>query len=234
MVVSFLSLNNIHFFPKRGLSILEDISFNLSSYESISLMGPSGSGKSTLAKLLAGFLQPSSGVYFLNGGLHPACPLKEIQLISQNPIASFTPHLTIKEHFASFDLFKVREHLSLLGLNFSLLNSYPHQLSGGQAQRFALVRALSAKPELLICDEILSSLDDFSKATVIRVLRNYKPKLSLIWITHDLNEALQLTDRILFLEGGRITNRYEEGRWERKCVGVDSFVKLNEWVNESK
>lgn len=198
-----LFAKNLTRLDSRKNPLISDVSLEILLKTQYSLIGASGSGKTTLAKLLSSHLRPSHGeIKFLNEPLKK--PQKGIQLVHQNPIYSFTPHLKLGSFFKKSDQF--RYYLEKLNLSLELMNSYPHQLSGGEAQRLALIRALIVEPKILICDEITTSLNTSAKSLVYSLLEEVieKTSLSILWISHELKEVFYLSDRILLMEEGRI------------------------------
>lgn len=203
-------------FSKREVSKLLFSNLNLSIPENhrIALIGPSGSGKSTLAKIIAGFDPHFDGNYYFNNHLHSQMPNREIQLIFQNPFDSLTPHLTIQEIL--LDPFSNKEKIALepkinyflteLKLHTRHLNAYPYQLSGGEAQRVALLRSLLVEPKMLICDEVLASVDVMLQKEILQLILNLQAKnnFSVLWITHDLILARKFCTQLLLLNEGRL------------------------------
>lgn len=198
-------------------SIVEDITFSLSSGQIGCLLGPSGCGKTTLLRCLAGFETPRTGAIFLNGreifGPDRNIPPQQrgIGMVFQD--YALFPHLNIADNIG-FGLHKqpkparqarVVELLQLIGLE-SLGKRYPHQLSGGQQQRVALARALAPKPTLLLMDEPFSNLDvDLRKRLGEDIRRLLKHEgMTAILVTHDQEEAFAIADEIGIVHQGHI------------------------------
>ncbi len=212
-------------FGLQKLIAVRDVSFDIGEREIVSLIGESGSGKSTIGKLILRLIPVTSGkicfegtdVSTLNG---PS--LKEyyrrVQGVFQDPFASFNPIFKADRVFRMVrDEFyphvgmrewneKVEGALRAVGLNPpDVLNKFPHQLSGGQLQRFLVARALLLDIRLLIADEIISMLDASTRVDVLNLLADLKARgLSILFITHDLSLGYYISDRAIILYRGRI------------------------------
>lgn len=198
-----------------------DVAFELAPGETLAVLGPNGAGKSTLLTLIAGLLAPTAGRAELDGTLlFDAAPARRVLLesrrrgvsmLAQEPL--LFPHLTVLENVA----FGPRSHgrsralarttargwLERIGMDH-LAHRKPTQLSGGQAQRVAVARALAVDPALLLLDEPLAALDVTAAPALRRLLRDVLTDRSAIIVTHDPLDAFLLADRILILEGGRV------------------------------
>ncbi|CAO98161.1 ABC transporter ATP-binding protein [Erwinia tasmaniensis] len=196
-------------------SVFQDIDFSASEGEFVTLLGPSGCGKSTLLRCIAGLTSVDSGQILLQGkDLVPLSPQQRaIGMVFQS--YALFPNMTVERNVA-FGLKmqklpgaeiqrRVAEVLELVELN-DFVKRYPHQLSGGQCQRVALARSLVMRPRLLLLDEPLSALD----ARIRRHLRDQirliqqELKLTTLFVTHDQEEALMLSDRIVLMNKGKI------------------------------
>lgn len=203
--------------------ILSDISFRVYTDTLLAIIGPSGSGKTTLAKTLKGYLNYSSGSLFFKGRIGRPKDLlvnPDIQLVFQNPNQSLTPNRIIltylieylvryKRFSKSLALHKLHHVCDELKIHSSRLSKYPHQLSGGEKQRIALLRALLAEPKLLICDEILSALDQPLQAEVMKTLMSYYQKntFALLFISHDLSLLSDYFFKAILLSEGKIVQK---------------------------
>lgn len=192
-----------------------DVSLNVSSGEFATLLGPSGSGKTTALSLLSGIMQPTSGRILIGGRDITYVPAaqRNIGLVFQS--YALFPHLTVFENIA-FPLrirrlstseieSRVAEALVLVRLeNFG--KRKPHELSGGQQQRIALARAIVFKPDILLLDEPLAALDRKLREEVRTEIHQLQRRLGIttIMVTHDQDEALSMSDRIVVLDGGRV------------------------------
>ena len=189
---------------------VDGVSFVLHRGETIGVVGESGSGKSTIARVVTGLQKPTEGSFTLNG---------KVAMVFQDPLGSLNPRMTVRatleEALLSAPVREdadgtVRELLSLVGLDDSALDKYPHEFSGGQRQRICIARAIASRPELLVCDEAVSALDLSIRAQILELLEDLKRKLglSLLFITHDLGVVQHIADRILVMNCGKII---EEG-----------------------
>ena len=188
------------------LTALDRISLTVAAGEMVSLIGPSGCGKSTLLRLLAGLDRPTAGE-LLVGGEPITGPSAERGLIFQDP--NLFPWLTVRRNvqagLAARGVLRQRRHeveefLRLVGLE-AFADVYPHQLSGGMAQRAALARALVNHPRVLLLDEPLGALDQFTRMRMQdEVLRVWKARgTTMLLVTHDIDEAIYMSDRIAIM-----------------------------------
>ncbi|WP_338571952.1 ABC transporter ATP-binding protein [Erwinia billingiae] len=196
-------------------TIFQDIDFTASEGEFVTLLGPSGCGKSTLLRCLAGLTSVDSGQILLQGqDIVPLTPQKRsIGMVFQS--YALFPNMTVERNVA-FGLKmqkctpadiqrRVGEVLELVELN-DYAKRYPHQLSGGQCQRVALARSLVTRPRLLLLDEPLSALDARIRRHLRDQIRRIQKELNLttLFVTHDQEEALTLSDRIVLMNKGKI------------------------------
>lgn len=203
---------------RAGAFALQDVSFAIPSGEYAVLMGRTGAGKTTLLEVLCGLKPVIGGTIRLNGRdvtrLKPA--ERGIGYVPQDRALFQT--MTVREQLA-FALVirktdravieqRVAELSRLLGIE-SLLNRWPQGLSGGEAQRVALGRALSARPRILCLDEPLSALDDETRREMYELLEKVQQNtgVTILHVTHNLDEARQLADRILLLQDGKVECR---------------------------
>jgi len=194
---------------------LDRVSFEVPAGGYAVLMGKTGCGKTTILEAVAGLRRVEAGSVLLGGRDVTALPPsdREIGYVPQDRALFST--MTVREHLAfALDIRRrgreeitrrVDELAGLLGIG-PLLDRKPHGLSGGEAQRVALGRALSAAPEILLLDEPLTALDDDTKDDMIELLLNVKKKLHVttLHVTHARDEALRLADRLFLLEGARL------------------------------
>ncbi len=211
---------------KNVIRAVDNINFELSSGETLGLVGESGCGKSTLSRTILQLLQPTSGsVEFLGEDLTQLSPKKmrdkrrHIQMIFQDPHACLNPLMTVGESIID-PLFihnlakgaeaknQVLQMLEKVGLTpvEDYYNRYPSQLSGGQQQRVAIARALITRPQLVICDEPVSMLDATVQTQVLDLMLELKTEFNLtyLFITHDLWVARFFCDRIAVMNQGKI------------------------------
>lgn len=205
----------------RPRTVLPGVDLRLYRGETLGLMGPSGCGKSTLARILLRLIPADGGQVLFQGqditrlGGRALLPFRrQVQLISQRPETCFDPHWTLgKSLMEPFDVFRlpgdraaqVGRLLEQVKLTDELLSRYPHQVSGGEIQRLALVRALLLQPQVLVLDEPTSMLDVSVQAQILQILRDLRPayRLSCLFITHDHEVARYMCDRVQTLEGPR-------------------------------
>jgi oligopeptide/dipeptide ABC transporter ATP-binding protein len=210
--------------PAGPVRAVDGVSLELQAGETLALVGESGCGKSTLARAIVGLEAPSSGsVHFRGAPLEPLPKRSRralsrlIQMVFQDPDASLSPRRTIRDTVGEpFDLHerldrsererRVQKLLGDVGLDGALASRYPHELSGGQKQRVCIARALAMGPELLVCDEAVSSLDVSIQAQILNLLRELKAKASLsyLFITHDLRVVRHVADRVAVMYLGEI------------------------------
>jgi peptide/nickel transport system ATP-binding protein len=206
------------------IEILHDISLDLPARRCLALVGESGSGKTTLARCIAGLHRELAGsIRFLGEDLpaaarrRPAAARRRIQYIFQNPYASLNPRRRIGQSIAvalsEFESLgrgelehRVRAALDQVALSASTAERYPHQLSGGQRQRAAIARALIAEPQLLICDEVTSSLDVSVQAVIVELLAELQRErgLAMLFVTHNLALVRSIAARVAVMQAGRI------------------------------
>ncbi|MBD9655815.1 ABC transporter ATP-binding protein [Pseudomonas sp. PDM12] len=212
--MSFLSIQNLH--KNYGsTAIFSDIDAEIERGEFVTLLGPSGCGKSTLLRCIAGLTEVNGGKILLDGDdLVPLSPQKRgIGMVFQS--YALFPNMTAAQNVA-FGLrmqkvgkeesaARVQEALAMVELG-DFAGRYPHQLSGGQCQRVALARSLVTRPRLLLLDEPLSALDARIRKHLREQIRSIQQELGLttIFVTHDQEEALVMSDRIFLMNAGRI------------------------------
>jgi ABC-type nitrate/sulfonate/bicarbonate transport system ATPase subunit len=186
------------------LEVISGLDFAIREGEFVAIVGPSGCGKTTLMNIIAGFLAPDSGAVLVDGKPRLA-PNRHGVLITQQ--GSVFPWLTVKQNllFGLPDDLPNREQLAheyaaLVGLG-GFENNYPHELSGGMLKRCEIARALVVKPDILYMDEPFSALDALMSLRMqnelLRILA--KERHTVMLITHDVEEAIHVADRILVL-----------------------------------
>ena len=211
-----------------ALTAVDDVSFDIKRGECLGLVGESGCGKTTTSKLIMRALTADGGTvsYNENGhdidvlGLDPEKLLafrRKVQFIFQDPFGSLNPRMTafdiisepliihnVGSNQERIDL--VRELMRLVGLDMRFLRRYPHSFSGGQRQRLGIARALALRPQLLICDEPVSSLDVSIQAQILNLLKDLKSQLGLtyLFVTHNLAVVDYMADRIAVMCAGRL------------------------------
>ncbi len=218
---------------KRGRRIdaLDRVDLSVGAGERIAVVGRSGSGKTTLLRLLAAVQQPDAGVVSWNGqdvnGLDRRSLRSQrwrVQMVFQSPLAAFDPCHSVADIVAApIRSFpdrcavevgrRIDELLGAVGLDPDLAGRRPDQLSGGQRQRVAIARALSVEPEVLLCDEPVSSLDANLRRSVIELIARLCAErgMALVFITHDLSPIPLLCERGVVMEEGRIVEQFRVG-----------------------
>ncbi|MCM3697284.1 ABC transporter ATP-binding protein [Microbacterium oleivorans] len=206
------------------MKALDDVSFTLTSGQTIGLVGQSGSGKSTIAKILTQLETPTSGEVRLDGTPIPRrgkglrAYRQQLRMVFQDPFASLNPYHSIRHHVERplrLDNVvprrevedEVRRLLERVRLDpDSVIDRRPHELSGGQRQRVAIARALASRPRLLVADEPVSMLDVSIRMGVLNLLADLQREegLGVLYITHDLATARHFSDEILVLNQGRV------------------------------
>ncbi|MBY6200620.1 ATP-binding cassette domain-containing protein [Maritalea mobilis] len=217
------------FGPERpGVRAVHPISLEVAPGETLGIVGESGCGKSTLARMLVGLLEPTTGTIEIEGAAldnaDPAVFGKRIQYVFQDPISSLNPRKTIRQIMdAPLKLLhgmdraarakRISEIFDMVSLREDFLDRYPHEFSGGQAQRIGIARALAAEARILILDEPVSALDVSVQAQVLNLLAELKAELGLtyLFISHDLAVVEAVSDRIAVLYFGSLV---ELGRAE--------------------
>jgi len=207
--------------------VLEDVSIAVPRGKTVALVGESGSGKSTAARVITGLLPPQAGeVLFEDEALPPALKnrtrdhLRRIQMIYQSADTAMNPRHTVREIIGrpvQFYLGKrgravderVSELLGLIELDDSFMDRLPGELSGGQKQRICIARALAAEPDLIICDEVTSALDQIVQEGILKLLMKLQRQLgvSYIFITHDIATVRAIADEVVVMYQGRVVEQ---------------------------
>jgi len=205
---------------RHGVGV-NNATFDVREGEIVVVMGLSGSGKSTLVRCLNRLIAPTAGKIIVDGQDVLTMDEKELRRLRQNKMGmvfqnfALFPHRTVLENAAmgleiqgmpkAERLQKAREALELVGLD-SWAGSYPRELSGGMQQRVGLARALALSPDILLMDEAFSALDPLIRRDMQDELINLQEKMrkTIVFISHDLDEALKLGDRIILMKDGAI------------------------------
>ncbi|MBU1303900.1 MAG: ATP-binding cassette domain-containing protein [Alphaproteobacteria bacterium] len=217
-------------FGRRASAVhaVRDISLTVQRGETVGIVGESGSGKSTLARMLVGLERPTSGQMTIDGkdwaGLAAAGPRafgQTIQYVFQDPVASLNPRKTIGDILdiplrllCGYDgarrAVRKQELIDAVQMPADTLTRFPHEFSGGQAQRIAIARALAAEARILVLDEPVSALDVSVQAQVLLLLDELKTRLGLsyLFISHDLAVVESISDRVAVMYLGEVV---EEG-----------------------
>ncbi len=227
---------------------VDDLTLDVAEGSTVALIGPSGCGKTTTMRMINRLIEPTEGRIFVNGeDVMQADPVqlrRHIGYVIQN--VGLFPHMTIAENIAAvpnllgWDKSRIAtrtaELLDLVGLDpDEMLNRYPRQLSGGQRQRIGVARALAADPAVLLMDEPFGAIDPIARARLQDEFRQILSRVrkTVVLVTHDLDEAIRLGDRIAIMKAGRIV-QYDTpdailskpvDEFVSNFVGVDRAIK---------
>jgi len=206
-------------------AVIRGVNFDLSAGETVGLVGESGSGKSTLARAVLRLLQPARGsVEFLGLDLLKCSPKalrarrRDLQIVFQDPLASLNPRMTVGEAIgeplqifepapnSSVRLRQVGAMLERVGLSAGMASRYPHEFSGGECQRIGIARAMILSPKLLICDEVVSSLDVSIQGQIVNLLVDLQREagMAVLFISHNLAVVRHLSHRVLVIYLGKM------------------------------
>lgn len=201
------------------------LGFQVNPGEILGIVGESGCGKSTVARMLVGLDAPTAGSIHLGGEplARPGRPINQralasrIQYVFQDPLSSLNPRKTIREILTAPLVYlkkmtqdqieaRLTQLMEQVNLRPEFLSRYPHEFSGGQAQRIGVARALAAEPEVLVLDEPVSALDVSVQAQVLNLLKDLRQRFNLtyVFISHDLGVVRNLCDRVAVMYFGRI------------------------------
>ncbi len=205
-------------FAPGSAKVLRELNLAIQQRETLVLLGRSGSGKTTTLKLVNRLLLPTAGEVLVEGRSttqwDPILLRRRLGYVIQE--VGLFPHFTVERNIGVVPELekwraervgtRVRELLHLVGLDPGLASRYPRQLSGGQRQRVAVARALAADPPMLLMDEPFGALDPITRSQLQREFRAMQQRLgkTILFVTHDLREALLLATRIALLEAGRL------------------------------
>jgi peptide/nickel transport system ATP-binding protein len=206
------------------VNAVDDVDLAVDEGEVVGLVGESGCGKSTLGRIIAGIIPPSKGTVKFRGRTLEECvasggraALLKIQMIFQDPMASLNPRMRASDIVGEAPVVhgivakaEVERYVDTLllrvGLDPGYRSRYPHQFSGGQRARIGIARALAVKPDFLVCDEAIASLDVSIKAQVLNLFMHLRDDLGLtyLFISHDLGVVEHVADRLVIMYLGRI------------------------------
>ena len=209
---------------KPELRAVDDVSLGVMPGSTLGIVGESGCGKSTLARMLTGLIAPTSGAIRLEG--RPITQLtgaekrrfhQTVQLVFQDPLSSLNPRKTVRQilegplqALTDLDRTARRQRVAALmdevGLRPEFIDRYPHEFSGGQAQRIGIARALAVEPRLLVLDEPVSALDVSVQAQVLKLFRDLQARrgLTYLFISHDLAVVEALSSEVMVMLEGKV------------------------------
>lgn len=226
-VDSILEINQVHASYGNSVKVLDDVNIKVPRGQTLAVVGESGSGKSTCARVITGLLPPLQGEILFNGEPLPTSlnkrskkQLQSIQMIYQMADTAMNPRHTVRDIIGrplSFYLGltgqardqRVMELLHLIELDESFLDRFPSELSGGQKQRICIARALAAEPELIICDEVTSALDQIVQEGILQLLLRLQQDLDItyIFITHDIATVRAIADQVVVMFQGKVVEQ---------------------------
>lgn len=196
-----LELRDITFGYAKGDPLYQDFSLAVAPGERVALSGPSGFGKTTLCRLMAGYLRPESGEVLVDGALLPKRGASPVQLIMQHPELAVDPRCrmeaTLKEAGPLDEGLNER-----FGIRREWLRRFPHELSGGELQRFCMVRALMVRPRYLVCDEVSTMLDAVTQAQLWHALMDAGTanNMGIVFVSHSPALTERIATRVVRLE----------------------------------
>ncbi|MDR1867367.1 MAG: ABC transporter ATP-binding protein [Treponema sp.] len=223
------------------LYALKDIQLSIQNGEFLSIVGPSGCGKTTLLRLIAGLDRPQSGQLLIDGSEIQG-PTPERGYIFQQ--STLFPWATIYDNVAiglkargvyEKEKARVKEYITMIGLD-GFEKSYPHEISGGMAQRVAIIRALINEPKVLLLDEPLGALDAFKRIELQQLLIDIwkKTGTTMAMVTHDVDEAITLSNRIVIMtpRPGQIVDIIAVTLGEERNRNTDDFIAIRKKILE--
>ena len=216
--------------PQGYLHAVDGVDFSIRRGETLGVVGESGCGKSTLGRTILRLQEPTSGRIFFDGEDITALSHRQMeqyrqrmQIIFQDPFSSLNPRMSVQELIAEPMLVnrtvsrtevyqRVAELMDLVGLAQRLAGAYPHELDGGRRQRIGIARALSLKPEFIVCDEPVSALDVSIQAQILNLLMDLQDEMGLtyMFITHDLSVVKHISDQIMVMYLGMCVERADD------------------------
>ncbi|MCB2298758.1 ABC transporter ATP-binding protein [Clostridium tagluense] len=219
--MELIKFENVEKSYKNGIKVIDNLNFTIHSEEFITLIGKSGCGKTTMLKLINGLIKPDSGKIFISGkeiNQWDIIQLRRsigyvIQQIGLFPHMSIEDNigyvLNIKKVSKEERVKKASELIELVGLSSEYLKKYPRELSGGQNQRVGVARALASNPEIILMDEPFGAVDDITRRVLQEeILKlNEKLKKTVVFVTHDIDEAFRLGSRIVLFDKGKIVQQ---------------------------
>ncbi len=227
--MEFKKENQNRIFGREKIRVLNNINLRVQQGKCLGILGESGSGKTTLGRISMGLLKATEGQIFSNGkeiksSSDRKALINQMSIVFQDYTSSVNPFFTVEETVKEGLLacekkdcikcdrkIEIEKLMGLVGLDINLLNRKPYELSGGQLQRVCIARALACKPEILLLDEAISSLDSHTQIQIMDLLKELKEKqgLTYIFITHDLTSITYICDEVVFLKDGEIVEKID-------------------------
>jgi len=225
-----LEVQNVSASYTKGIKVVDNINLKINRRRTVAVVGESGSGKTSLARVITGLLPPLGGKIIFDGQeLAPSLKsrehesLRRLQMIYQMPDVALNPRQKVGKILGRplsfyFDMTgkeredRIIELLEMTELPEKFVDRYPPELSGGEKQRICIARALAANPDLIICDEVTSALDQLVAEEILKLLQNLQNELgvSYLFITHDLATVKAISDEIVVMLEGRIVEQGEK------------------------
>ncbi|RIO83808.1 ABC transporter ATP-binding protein [Staphylococcus gallinarum] len=242
-----LKIENLTKIDGGGKKAVDNISLDIESGEFIAFIGTSGSGKTTALRMINRMIEATEGTISIDGKnvrkMNPVELRREIGYVIQQ--IGLMPHMTIKENIVLVPKLlkwsqekkeaKAKELIKLVDLPESYLDRYPSQLSGGQQQRIGVVRALAAEQDIILMDEPFGALDPITRDTLQDLVKELQQKLgkTFIFVTHDMDEAIKLADKICIMSEGRVVQfdtpdnilRYPANDFVRDFIGQNRLIQ---------
>jgi osmoprotectant transport system ATP-binding protein len=204
-----------------GIKIIDNLNFKIDSGEFITLIGKSGCGKTTMLRLINGLIKPDSGKIFIKGK-----EINDLDIIELRRSIGYViqqvglfPHMNIEDNISYvLNIKKIakemrnkraKELIELVGLSLPYLKKYPRELSGGQKQRIGVARALASNPDIILMDEPFGAVDEITRRglqeEILKLQENLKK--TIVFVTHDIEEAFKLGSRIVLFDNGKIVQK---------------------------
>ncbi|MPW27166.1 ATP-binding cassette domain-containing protein [Alkalibaculum sp. M08DMB] len=240
--MGFIEFNHVVKSYSGDVKVIDDITLSIERGEFVTIVGPSGCGKTTLLKMVNKLIPISQGNIYIDGkdviDWETISLRRSIGYVIQH--IGLLPHLNIEDNInyvpsiskrkSGIDKNRAKELIELVGLSDDYLSRYPRQLSGGQMQRIGVARALTADPEIILMDEPFGAVDEIARTQLQHEIKEIHKKLkkTILFVTHDIQEALKLGTKIVLLKNGKIEQigTQEELVFKPKSEYVKAFFGL--------